>query len=196
MDDGIKNSRLYKKIKVSQAVPIIFGAAAFVILLAIEIFWCAAGINENRYGEEGTITIVVVTVFVLIIGAAVYFPVKRTMRMNAQKMKRLNSLSYYDYMVLEEQIEHTELLYKTFYLLEEYMYIPRAKLLIKYTDIEDFQSIIHSTNGIKDGVRVKITDYDGIVYEAVVKKWRQYVNDIDEFVDMLNKKKFSDLFSG
>lgn len=189
MDSELKNSRLYRKLKVSNAAPLILGTVALVSLLVIEIFSLVVASSESLYGGDGTGMGLAVTALVLIIGAIVFFSVRKTRRMNAQKMKRLSALNYYDFTALEEQIAHTELMYKTFYLLDEYMYIPRAKLLIKYADIQNFQSIIHSTNGIKDGVKVKITDCDGIVYEAVVRQWRQYFINVDEFVETLNEKR-------
>ncbi len=42
------------------------------------------------------------------------------------------------------------------------MYVPKAKLLIKYTDIREFKTIVHSTNGVNDSMKAEITDNFGI----------------------------------
>jgi len=67
------------------------------------------------------------------------------------------------------------------------MYVPKAKLLIKYTDIREFKTIVHSTNGVNDSMKAEITDNFGIKYTVNIKRWKDFyiyrplfLKDLDE----------------
>lgn len=80
-------------------------------------------------------------------------------------------------------------MFKTFYFLNDYLYIPKAKLLIKYLDIQKFQPTIHSTNGIQDSVWIDLTDVENNKYRFYVKKWKDYLDYKYMFDDMLDAKR-------
>lgn len=97
-------------------------------------------------------------------------------------------------LALESEIEGSEFRYKTFYLLDRYMYVPKAKLLIKYTDIREFKTIVHSTNGVNDSMKAEITDNFGIKYTVNIKRWKDFyiyrplfLKDLDEKIQNCGK---------
>lgn len=120
--------------------------------------------------------------------------IKNTKLLNKKRRKIADDTDISVFERLEEEIQHTEFRYKTFYMLEDYLYVPGAKLLIKYEDINFYRNIVHSTNGIKDGIRTEITDEDGLVFVFRVVKWRAYLKEMNEFTQhlevILNKKKY------
>ena len=109
-------------------------------------------------------------------------------------LARLEQFDAQDMLALESEIEGSEFKYKTFYLLDRYMYVPKAKLLIKYTDIREFKTIVHSTNGVNDSMKAEITDNFGIKYTVNIKRWKDFyiyrplfLKDLDEKIQNCGK---------
>lgn len=100
----------------------------------------------------------------------------------------LERLSDRDFMILEDQLRASECFFKTFYLLEDFLYAPRARLLVEYRDIKDIKTVVHSTNGINDAVYVDVTDGDGAEVRVTVSKWRDFLDFRYMFLDSLAEK--------
>ena len=145
----------------------------FIILMGILCF-LTAYMNEGFKSAS-----LFFCVFLIIISLCIYFGrknLKNTVAANKKKAERLEALSYPEITALEEEISNSEFQYKTFYKLKDYLFVPSAKLLISYSEISDWKNVLHSTNGINDGMKIKITDNCNIRYEFNVKKWKDYYN--------------------
>lgn len=119
---------------------------------------------------------------------------KRQVKQYRGNLARLEQFDAQDMLALESEIEGSEFKYKTFYLLDRYMYVPKAKLLIKYTDIREFKTIVHSTNGVNDSMKAEITDNFGIKYTVNIKRWKDFyiyrplfLKDLDEKIQNCGK---------
>jgi hypothetical protein len=187
-ESALRSSSLYRKLKFSDLWTVIKKITGFVILEVIEII--AFRFYIINAVEVDIPTFIFCTVLVVVFSAVTAVSTRKTVRQNAQNSKRLNRLSYIDFVALEDEILQTGKFYKTFYMLEEYMYIPKARLLIKYADIAEFKSIIQkSIYGVRCGVKVEITDPDDVKYECSVGKWKLFLRDEDEFFEYLRFKK-------
>ena len=114
---------------------------------------------------------------------------RNTKEANARKAKRLDALTKFDLERLEDEISNGELRFKTFYLLNDYLYIPSQGLLIGYEDIGGWKTVRHSTNGVPDGAWVELTEPDGFLHKITVRQWRRYLMSLDEFVPQLNERR-------
>ncbi len=152
--------------KIETAIHIVVSAVIVVIGIL-----CVFGVYHNESLESA---IGFALTFIVGIGVYVFFSIKslkKKIRTNAAKLRYIND---YASEKTEQEIENSEIMYGTFYLLEDYFYAPKSRLIIKYEDIDEFKNIIHSTNGIKDSVIIAITDKNDIMYEISVKKWKDY----------------------
>ncbi len=164
-------------VKVETTIHIVVSAVIAVIGIL-----CVFGIYNNESLESA---IGFAMAFIVGIGIYVFFSfksLKTKIRTNAAKLRYIDEI---DSEKTEREIESSEMLYDTFYMLEDYFYAPKSCLIIKYEDIAEFKNIIHSTNGIKDSVFIAITDKNDVMYEISVKKWKDYYkhwNSISEII--------------
>lgn len=190
MDQDIRNNRLYRKLRPSKAGFVISAAVSAVLILAVLAIGVFAMISV--YNTQGTSDFAATTVIMIIALAILGFisvrGIKKQKRQNDVREKRLEALDSAELLRIDEQLDSLEYLYKTFYLTDEYLYVPRAKLLISYSDIAGFKTIIHSTNGITDGAKVVITDTAGVKYEFSVRQWKLFLTKRDYFIRDLDEK--------
>lgn len=145
----------------------------FILLIVIVIF-CFIGIYNNETPESA---ICFALTFLIVIGIYIFFSLKKlkeTVASNVYKITYADDIDSIEKEKLQQEIESSDILYETFYLLDNYFYAPKSCLIIKYHDIVEFKNIIHSTNGIKDSIIIAITDVNNIVYEICIKKWKDY----------------------
>lgn len=90
---------------------------------------------------------------------------------------------------MDDQMARKEFWFDTFYQLEDYLYVPKERLLIRYTDIKLFKTVLHRTNGVQNGVHIEITDEEELISKFYVKKWREYLDFQQKFMDAMNEKK-------
>lgn len=148
--------------------------AAVYLLLAVLCVFGFIGVKSNESLESA---IGFALTFAVGLGVYAFFSIremKSNIALNHRREERLNALSETQLAALDTETEGSQMQYKTFYLLDEYFYAPKYKLLIRYDEIREFKNIIHSTNGIKDSIFIVITDTDGYVFEISVKQWKEY----------------------
>lgn len=195
MDAEKKNHKLYRNIYPSSAPEIASIIFVSVISAAIALFMIYGIYITSSAGDMATAA--VITIICCVLAGLLLFwgikDIKNTKLLNNKRRKIADDTDISVFERLEEEIQNTEFRYKTFYMLEDYLYVPGAKLLIKYEDINFYRNIVHSTNGIKDGIRTEITDADGLVFAFRVVKWRAYLKEMNEFTQhlevMINKNK-------
>lgn len=169
-------SKLYRNIircKNDTRREIVIHAVIYFVLAVVGIL-CFLGVRSTESLESA---IGFALAFIIGIGVYSFFSIrkiKNTIALNLKREERLNALDEAQLSALDMEIESTQIKYKTFYLLEDYFYVPKYKLLIRYDEIREFKNIIHSTNGIKDSIFIVITDTDGLVFEISVKQWKEY----------------------
>lgn len=195
MDVEKKNYKLYRNIYPSTVSVTVSAVVVTVIVAAIAVFMIY-GIYITISSGDAATAIVETIMCCLLIVLFLFFgirDIKKTKSLNKKRREIAENTDISEFERLEEEIRNTEFRYKTFYMLEDHFYIPKAKLLIKYENINFYRSVIHSTNGIKDGIRIELTDDDGLVFVFRVVKWRVYFKELDEFTQQLelkiNKKK-------
>lgn len=124
-------------------------------------------------------------IFAKLIAAKRLGRIKR--RIDARRRK-LDGISETQWQRLDDEVASAEFFFKTFYLLEDYLYIPKPRLIVRYTDIKAFRTVQHSTNGINDAVYIDLTDREGNCFRFYVKKWREYMDFRFMFLDKLQEK--------
>lgn len=170
------NSELYKNLircKNDTRREITIHAVVYLVLIVAGVL-CFLGVHSTE-GLESAIYLVLV--FIIGIGVYAFFSIRKvrtTIALNRKREERLKALSEAQLAALDNEIENVQLQFKTFYLLENYFYVPKDKLLIRYDEIREFKNIIHSTNGIKDSMIIAVTDTDGLLFEINVKHWKEY----------------------
>ena len=170
------NSELYRNIircKNDTRREIAIHAAVYLILAVL----CVFGFLGVKSTEDLGSAIGFALAFAIGLGVYAFFSIRKmkgNIALNRKREERLNALSEAQLAALDTEIEGSQVQYKTFYLLEEYFYAPKYKLLIRYDEIREFKNVIHSTNGIKDSIFIVITDTDGYLFEISVKQWKEY----------------------
>ena len=131
----------------------------------------------------------------LVLEAVIFFWEKRQISnlrwVCAKKQERYAALTSNDLDKLDAEAEGALQYYKTFCLLENYLYIPKAGILLRYRDIAFWKTVRHSTNGMADAAWVEISEKDGMVWKVKVRQWKQYLRDVDFFLDELQKHGFA-----
>ena len=189
MNDVIKQGRLYKKLAPSKAKLVLSAAGSGFLALLVII---GGGLSVMLVKDQQSAwDVLVLSAFLIVfLGVLLFIGIrgfKRQLRQYRGNLDRLERLDTQDMQILESEIEGSEFLYKTFYLLDRYMYVPKAKLLIKYSDIREFKTIVHSTKGMNDNMKAEITDDLGVKYTVNIKQWKDFyiyrplfLKDLDE----------------
>lgn len=196
MNDVIMQSSLYRKLVPSKAK--LVASAAISTLMAL-IVGVGGGLSVMLVKEQQSAwDMFVLSAFMIIfLGILLFIGIRgyrRQIRQYKGNLARLEQFDAQDMLALESEIEGTEFRYKTFYLLDRYMYVPKAKLLIKYTDIREFKTIVHSAKGVNDSMKAEITDNFGIKYTVNIKQWKDFyiyrplfLKDLDEKIQNCGK---------
>lgn len=161
---------------------IVFLAAAFMIELA-----CAEYIRNEDYGTLIPVGLISLGLFALIL-VIVIKSLKNEKRVLDGRRRLLDSLSECGLERLEEEAAASVKYFGCIYLLSEYLFVPKAGLLIRYEDIGNYKSVYHSTNGIPDGVFVEVYDRENVKYRFSVNKWREYKRDYSGYMSTLDIK--------
>lgn len=181
-NDSKNNSPLYRRImrcKADTRREIAIYSAVFALLAALGVL-CFLGVSQS---ESLGSAMGFALFFLAIMGVLGFFSwrkLKMRIAINRKKAERAASLSEAELLSLEAQIERAELQYKTFYVLDDFLYVPKIKLIIPHSEIRGFVNVLHKTNGMNDGMKIEITDTDGLVYETWVKKWKEYYKDMQD----------------
>lgn len=196
MNDVIMQSSLYRKLVPSKAKLVASAALSTLMVLIVGV---GGGLSVMLVKEQQSAwDMFVLSAFMIIfLGILLFIGIRgyrRQIRQYKGNLARLEQFDAQDMLALESEIEGTEFRYKTFYLLDRYMYVPKAKLLIKYTDIREFKTIVHSTNGVNDSMKAEITDNFGIKYTVNIKQWKDFyiyrplfLKDLDEKIQNCGK---------
>ncbi len=181
--------KIYKRLsggKGAAAGEAVFYTIAIAFIELLLGCFLLAMIYERRYGAAvgaGFLVALFACVAVYLMKKTV--PMKK--RAEQKRQKIVESLSDEDFFRLDSQINGAEYFFKTFYFLEDHLYVPRGRLLIGYLNITNVNTIVHSTNGITDAAYVEITDEEGIVTKFSVAKWRDFLDMKYMFDDMLSE---------
>lgn len=182
MNDSKNNSPLYRRLmrcKADTRREVIIYLSIALLIAAFGAFGLF-GISQS----DGIVSAMgYALVFLATMGVLGFFSwrkLKMRIAINRKKAERAASLSEAELLSLEEQIERAELQYKTFYVLDDFLYVPKIKLLIPHSEIRGFVNVLHKTNGMNDGMQIEITDTDGLVYEVWVKKWKEYYKHLQD----------------
>lgn len=196
MNDVIMQSRLYRKLVPSKAKLVASAALSTLMVLIVGV---GGGLSVMLVKEQQSAwDMFVLSAFMIIfLGILLFIGIRgyrRQIRQYKGNLARLEQFDAQDMLALESEIEGTEFRYKTFYLLDRYMYVPKAKLLIKYTDIREFKTIVHSAKGVNDSMKAEITDNFGIKYTVNIKQWKDFyiyrplfLKDLDEKIQNCGK---------
>lgn len=115
--------------------------------------------------------------------------VKQAQRQIDKRFELIESISDAEWSSMDDQLARKQFWFDTFYQLEDYLYVPKARLLIRYVDIKLFKTVLHRTNGVQNGVHIEITDDEDLITQFYVKKWREYLEFQQQFTDKMNEKR-------
>ena len=186
----MKSGRVYKAVRPKW---IVFGIKIFLssivfLVVAVMIFGAACECIETKdYSTLVFVGIVSLTLYV-ITAVIIIRSLKNEKRALDGRGRLLRSIDGYKLERLEEEAQTAEKYFGCFYLLDEYLFVPKAGLLIRYEEIRKYNTVNHSTNGINDGVYVEIYDGENVKYRFSVNKWRDYQKEYNSFIDLLTEK--------
>lgn len=196
MNEAMSQSRLYRKLVPSKARLVTSAAVSALMALIVGVGGTLSIILVKE--QQSAWDVFLLSAFMIIfLGVLIFIGIRgyrRQLRQYKGNLARLECFDAQDMLALESEIEGSEFRYKTFYLLDRYMYVPKAKLLIKYSDIRGFKTIVHSTNGVNDSMKAEITDNFGIKYTVNIKQWKDFyiyrplfLKDLDEKIQNCGK---------
>lgn len=193
MNEDLKSSLLYKKL-----LPSKFGFAStgmwivFLILMGLLIGFCGGSACVGAYEDEGeTSALLLGVIFAVLYGAMVAVGIRSIKKRKERDYGNARRLEQFDRVILdrlEGHISVAPMRYKTLYLLDGYMYVPKAKLLIRYCDIRELKTVLHSTNGTNDGMRFELVDNYGCKYYIRIKQWKQFYLERPMFLAELEER--------
>lgn len=184
-------NKLYKKLcpkKSAVTAAYITTVVVLLLILAVGLFFCYTAYAEGDYGAMFVCTAILMGM-VALIGWIELKAIKDKKLLNVRKAQRLEGLTEADFEALEQEISSTEMRYKTFYLLKDHVYAPKVALLLRYEEIGQWKTIRHSTNYIPDSAWVELTDTSGCMQKIVVRQWRKYLMELEDFVGELENRK-------
>ena len=203
----MNSSEIYKRLAggpkslaqyMTKRILIVFGIYAAVTLF-FTLFAVINGIDWGAMvGFLAALTIILFPIYLLF----VIKDLGNDDRKIAKRLELLRTISEVEFYELDKQMSESEFYYKTFYFLDEYLYAPKARLLIKYADITSYRTKIHyddfhlflfllhrQAGVIERSARLYIYDNEGVFYKINVKKWRDYLRNENAFNRMLNEKR-------
>lgn len=187
----MNGSPIYKKLSGGQKHPVnkivgyaIIGFFIFNITTAL----CFA-IPLGSTAVSGVIGVIVGIAAVIFYARFAKKWVKQAQRQIDKRFELIESIGDAEWNSMDDQMAAGDFWFDTFYQLEDYLYVPKAKLLIRYTDIKEFKTVIHSTNGRQDAVYIDLKDDEDLVTRFYVKRWREYLDFQQTFLDKMNEKR-------
>lgn len=189
----MSSSKVYKTLSGGQKKPIreVIGHVLIILIILCMPVIAVVGSSHNILG------IVVVTLFALLV---LIFYVKSAVRQIKEEQQRIDkrhrmieAMSEAEFEELDAQTEAAQCHYGTFYLLNDHMYVPSARFLIRYSNIRRFETEIHTVRGNRNrrrrvGAYLNITDEEGIIFRLDVKEWKEYLKADTAFRDMIKEK--------
>ncbi len=186
----MKKGRIYKAVRPKWTVfgiKIFLSLCCFLVVAAMLFAAVCEWIETEDYSAllfAGLISLALYAVAAVMVIKSL----KNEKRSLDSRAQTLQSIDSYKLERLEEEAQTAEKYFGCFYVLDEYLFVPKAGLLIRYDEIGSFKTIYHSTNGIPDGVFIEVFDRENIKYRFSVNKWRDYKNSYNEFMALLNGK--------
>lgn len=118
--------------------------------------------------------------FILVVPIYTWYAVKQIKQAARKIQKRqemIKAMSEMEFYKLDSQLMENKYYFKTFYFLDEYMYVPRYRLLIKYTDIVSFRTKIRYSKhrAFELGASVELIDSDDLIYKIKIRQWDKYL---------------------
>ncbi|MBQ8926707.1 MAG: hypothetical protein IJ055_00345 [Oscillospiraceae bacterium] len=186
--------RLYKKLSPR------YGGTVWTCIVCVSLMLVTLVVILSAMvfaAEEGNSLVGVILALVTIgIFAGIIWGQRKTLRYEAWKrqkrQERLSALGESGLAAVCEELARTPVSYKTFVLLEQFLYIPSKGILLRYEDIAFWKTMRHSTNGIPDSVWVEISEADGFMEKVNVRQWRTYLKELDSFLEEMHRHGFGD----
>lgn len=181
MDDLVKKCRIYRSIMPNRKNLWILAIIWSVISLAFFI----PGILIVMSGDIRAVIFIMMAVLFMIMLPFILHREKQKQKAMAWRYAHFTDD---DFLNLENQLYHTEALYNTFYLLDNYLFVPSEGLLLSYLEIQSIQTIEHKQNLITNGATVVFRCPDDS-YSVMVADWQSYLIQKHRFERMLFDKR-------
>lgn len=160
---------------------------AFIPVTAMLVAAFCEYIENENYSELFFVGIVSIALYA-VIAVIVIRSLKNEKRALDSRDERLRLLDTASLERLEEEVQSAEFHFKSIYVLDEYLFVPKAGLLLDFGSIKSYKTIYHSTNSIPDAVFVEIFDQNNVKYYFSVRKWREYKKGYYDFMELLDSK--------
>ncbi|MDE5563688.1 MAG: DUF2892 domain-containing protein [Oscillospiraceae bacterium] len=185
VSDLIRNGTIYQAVKPEQhpARVVVLVFVILAVLLMIPGIWLLiAGHMEG--------IILLFTGLILL----VFLPneIKKSRYQNIVKTNRFAKFTEDDFLRLENELYDAPYLYKTFYLLEQYLFIPQVGMLLSYDEIRSVRTVVHKKNLIPQGATVYFLCPD-IELDVHIVQWSKYLKETNVFMRRLDEKRLSRL---
>lgn len=192
MEDEKENIWLYKSLK-PYSYAFIAGCPICAVLAAAVFYGLIRVIYYSFVVEREIVYIIFSLVFAAMMIAVVVYTLLllKNEKLKAEKRRLLREdLSAGDFERLEEEIKQSPFMFKTFYILKDYLYIPQARIMLKYRQIESVDITVRRWKRlIKIGAKAKIIDSDGARYAADVVLWQGFLEQQELFMADLDERK-------
>lgn len=168
-------------------------AMLIVIFPAICLFMGMYGMHSGRLPGGRAIALSVGGVLFLVLGiASAPAILGNTVRRYKKQSERLAKLSKTELADLEKEMETAECRFGTFYLLEDYLCVPGAGLLLPYRSIKSVRAM-PAYGKLRHVHRACVTERDSFIWMVHVRDWHAFLKEYEDFCAELNRRKQEDL---
>lgn len=191
MEDEKENNWLYKSLR-PYSYGFSAGCAICAVSAAVVFYGLIRVIYYSFVVEKEIVYIIFSLIFAaMMIAVAVYAVLLvKNEKLKAEKRRCLREdLSAAELLKLSEEIRQSPFMFSTFYILNDHLYIPQARIILGYSEIERIDITIRRWKRVvKIGARAKITDSDGAQYIVNIAMWQKFLEQQELFMADLNKR--------
>lgn len=200
MIDEMNDSKIYKRLSggMKSNIGIIVGFS-IVLVIVLAVMTAIVLMIISRIGmmsgemhiDMTPMMAVPCAIFAIVIIINIVIVVKQVKNSSREMKKRrelCESMSASEFYELDRQMEQSDMYCETFYFLDEYLYAPGARLLIRYSDIKAFRLWFSHRDRHRTGANLVIEDEEGLARSVRVMRWRELEQNYDDFSYRLNEK--------
>lgn len=187
--DELRSCPLYRRLAPRKWLP----GVCFAVCMLGALLVAAAGFAEayDKYfapdaeADWQVLAVVILRTLTLAVPMLVgAFVTNRQARERSRRQEQqLAQLATHQILTLQEEISAAKKEYGSFYLLREYVYAPRERLLIRYADIARW-STTYNVNGFRTAAQIRTRD--GSYHHIGIWQDRRYEKEYDSFMEQLD----------
>lgn len=187
-----KNGWLRKKLSPTPLDTVKAGASAVMLVFvfpALCVYLGVWGMHSGRLPGGRAVVLFAGGVLFLVLGiASLPQMLGNAKRRNRKRAEQLEKLSKAELADLEKEMETAECRFGTFYLLEDYLCIPQAGLLLPYRKLKYIRAI-HNYGRHGRRHQACVVETDSFIWVVKVRKWSRFLKEYEDFCAELERRK-------